>query len=418
MAVVNLASSIASIPIATRILSLLVLCFSALVALLRLFRTEEGLHVITFTRADSAIAFPWLVIVPGVSFWYPWTLVTAAFCETSFLEFIVTAISLPLAGRYLERIWGPVELVRFTLIIVVLSNVIAWFIAFVIFAVLRSEAAFYGTQYHGLEALQTGFLVAFAQLIPDHQVQLLKGRVSIRVRDLPMLYVTFSNVACLVGYPSPFILIQFGWLISWAYLRFYRWNPDSGTRGDRSEAFCLVNWFPPFLHTPVTFISNTLHGIFLRLKLIPAFQYDYVNASDLEYGLNGGAGANAGAAPVSARAEAERRRAMALKALDHRVASSPSAGGQTASQPMVPSASRGAPPPSQAATAAAAKRAPAEVVFSAPGDEPVSKDSSSATASKGKQAASPQEDAQWPASDEEEDGEGGDIGDSRRERAA
>ena len=35
-----------------------------------------------------------------------------------------------------------------------------------------------------------------------------------------MLYVTISNIACLVGYQSPYILIQFGWLASWFYLRF------------------------------------------------------------------------------------------------------------------------------------------------------------------------------------------------------
>lgn len=141
MAVVNLASTLQSIPLATRCLSLLVLFFSTLIAVLRLTRTEEGLHIITWSRTDSAIAFPWLVIVPGVSFWYPWSLITAGFCETSFLEFLVTALSLPLAGRYLERIWGPVELVKFTLIVVVGSNVIAWFIATVLFVVLRSEAA-------------------------------------------------------------------------------------------------------------------------------------------------------------------------------------------------------------------------------------------------------------------------------------
>lgn len=61
-----------------------------------------------------------------------------------------------------------------------------------------------------------------------------------------MLYVTFSNIVCLLGYASPFILIQFGWLISWVYLRFFKAGegPD-GIRGDRSEAFAFVNWFPP-----------------------------------------------------------------------------------------------------------------------------------------------------------------------------
>lgn len=66
----------------------------------------------------------------------------------------------------------------------------------------------YGTSFHGLMGLQTGFLVAFGQLIPEHQVQLLGGITTLRVKQLPMLYVGVSNVACILGYMSPFLLIQ------------------------------------------------------------------------------------------------------------------------------------------------------------------------------------------------------------------
>jgi hypothetical protein len=39
----------------------------------------------------------------------------------------------------------------------------------------------YGLPYHGLSGLQVGFLVAFTQLIPEHQVQLL-GLLKLRVK--------------------------------------------------------------------------------------------------------------------------------------------------------------------------------------------------------------------------------------------
>lgn len=58
----------------------------------------------------------------------------------------------------------------------------------------------YGQAFHGLTALQVGFLVAFTQLIPEHQVQLLGGLLKLKVKQLPMLYVTFSNVMCIIGY--------------------------------------------------------------------------------------------------------------------------------------------------------------------------------------------------------------------------
>lgn len=66
-----------------------------------------------------------------------------------------------------------------------------------------------------------------------------------------MAYVTFSTVICLLGYLDPFLLIQFGWLVSWFYLRFYKRTGGEGGSpveyGDRSETFAFVHWFPPFL---------------------------------------------------------------------------------------------------------------------------------------------------------------------------
>ncbi|KAK0520127.1 hypothetical protein OC842_007203 [Tilletia horrida] len=328
-------SLVSSIPPATRALTGALLFFSTFIAVLRWFGTDEKLHFLSFSRSDSALKFPWLVIVPGQSFWYPWTLLTSAFCETSLIEFVISAISLPLAGAYLERIWGPVELVRFTVIIVVLSNVIAWALAVLVFVVFRVEFAVFGLQYHGLEALQTAFLVALTQLIPEHAVQLFRGAISIQVKKLPMLYVGFSNVMCILGYTSPFILIQFGWLISWAYLRFFKVG-DNGIRGDRSETFSFTSWFPPFTHPVVSRISSFLHGIFVRLRIIKPWTYQ---PGDLEFGLGGHTPASSSYAPAhhhhlhhhqqssASRVEAERRRAMALKALDQRMAGKSGGGG-------------------------------------------------------------------------------------------
>ena len=116
-------------------------------------------------------------------------------------------------------------------------------------------------------ALQIGVLVAFTQLIPEHQVQLfgvLKTRVKVYplipclsvnfnsfIQTLPMAYLGLSTVLCLIGFQCPWIVIQFGWLVSWVWLRFYKKNVDSmggtPTYGDRSETFALVAWFPPFV---------------------------------------------------------------------------------------------------------------------------------------------------------------------------
>ncbi len=47
--------------------------------------------------------------------------------------------------------------------------------------------------------------------------------------------------------PSPYILIQFGFFVAWAYLRFFKLSENGDFRGDRSETFAFANWFPPFI---------------------------------------------------------------------------------------------------------------------------------------------------------------------------
>lgn len=66
-----------------------------------------------------------------------------------------------------------------------------------------------------------------------------------------MAYNTFSVIMSIIGYQSPYLLIQFGWLVAYVWLRFYKKNGGdalggSTVYGDRSETFAFVMWFPPF----------------------------------------------------------------------------------------------------------------------------------------------------------------------------
>jgi hypothetical protein len=129
-----------------------------------------------------------------------------------------------------------------------------------------------------------------------------------------MLYVTVSNVACILGYQSPYILIQFGWLTSYLYLRFGKMG-EGGERGDRSETFSFANWFPGFLQfvlslpfpdsltdevcrRPISILSRLVFNAAVAIKLIKPW-------TDIE---QGGGSAYGGGLPGGARAEAERRR--------------------------------------------------------------------------------------------------------------
>ncbi|KAH9982840.1 eukaryotic integral membrane protein, partial [Lactifluus volemus] len=311
MAVFSPTQLIASIPPVTRLFALTTLLFSLLYLYLQW--TIEARH-----------PMPYLTLVPGSSLFYPWTLFTSVFVETTIYELIFTLATVPPCLRYLERLWGAVETIKFIVVTVTFANIIAFGLNWLEFALLRNADLFlYGMQYHGQMALQVGVLVAFTQLIPEHQVQLF-GVFRARVKTLPMAYVTFSTVMCIIGFQCPFIVIQFGWLVSWIWLRFYKKNSTetlSGgpTYGDRSETFALVNSFPPILHTPITVLANTTYKYASQFHLIPS------GGADLEANHT---------QPGSARAEAERRRAMALKALDQRLANPTNA--SSSAQPARP----------------------------------------------------------------------------------
>jgi hypothetical protein len=54
---------------------------------------------------------------------------------------VFSAITLPLACRYLERVWGFYELLRFCSIVIVGSNVIAFGFSWLVWMITSSEEA-------------------------------------------------------------------------------------------------------------------------------------------------------------------------------------------------------------------------------------------------------------------------------------
>jgi hypothetical protein len=58
-------------------------------------------------------------------------------------QLIISVVSLGFAARYLERIWGPRELIRFCIIVVVASNIIAFGFSWLSWFVLGTEDSLY-----------------------------------------------------------------------------------------------------------------------------------------------------------------------------------------------------------------------------------------------------------------------------------
>lgn len=178
------------------------------------------------------------------------------------------------------------------------------------------------TRIAGCVPLEISFLVAFSQLVPAHTVALFKGVISMRVPRFPGLYVLTVIVLAItpVLTSAAVFLALYGFMVSWAYLRFYKTAfPDLDTsqstlRGDASESFALAEFFPEPLRPAVSHISESVFALLVSMRLCSPF-----SAADSVAHRNRGDFSSSRSTPGSSRAETERRRALALKALDQRL---------------------------------------------------------------------------------------------------
>lgn len=108
------------------------------------------------------------------------------------------------------------------------------------------------------------------------------------------------------------MLVQFGFVVAWWYLRFFKLSENGDFRGDRSETFAFQYWFPPpvrYVHASIThtgrhtddddrpyiaIAGNHVYKIAVRVGLVQAWDEP--------------AGYSVLPGPGQARAEAERRR--------------------------------------------------------------------------------------------------------------
>lgn len=191
--------------------------------------------------------------------------------------------------------------------------------------------------YGGI-ALQSAFLVAFKQLVPEHTVAIAKGIVKVRVKHFPAVFLLVHSIAGLAlgAYPS-FMLAWSGFFVSWIYLRFYKSTANyalaatgrsSAIRGDASDTFSFASFFPEPLSSPVAVVSDQVYALLVTLRVCTPFPAEHIEAGNQlatargEAGLPTLANGNGGRAGIRGggkREEAERRRALALKALDQRL---------------------------------------------------------------------------------------------------
>ncbi|KAK9248512.1 eukaryotic integral membrane protein-domain-containing protein [Lipomyces tetrasporus] len=306
----------------------------------------------------SSIYVSYLTIVPAVSIVFPWTFVTATFVEQNLFALLIALATLYYGARYCERVWGTRELARFLLIVSVIPNVIVFVLYILGFAITRNTDVEFTTICGGV-ALQSAFLVAFKQLVPEHTVILFRGIIKIRVKHFPALFLLINSIFGLLGAHVTALLTWSGFFTSWVYLRFYRvsnvssgvefyssssilpppvtanglTSPSTGplgipgaphsphssttTRGDASDTFSMANFFPDAIAPAVSYLSDKIFVALVKLHICVPFSQEDIEASNLRNGQF--RQRFVAPLPGSVRAEAERRRALALQALDQRL---------------------------------------------------------------------------------------------------
>jgi len=94
-----------------------------------------------FTRTGNGS--PYLTIIPGISFRYPWTVGTAALVEQNIFGLLVTGLTLFLGGRYLERAYGSAEYAKYILFAASIPNILCFALYVILYAMSGSEKALY-----------------------------------------------------------------------------------------------------------------------------------------------------------------------------------------------------------------------------------------------------------------------------------
>lgn len=105
-------------------------------------------------------ASQYMTLVPGYTLYAPWTLLTSAFVEVNIWEvsdaiqvsqssansklvqLAMTLIFVPAALKYLERLWGGIETIKFIVVSIVASNIIAFGFNWIEFIATRNADLF------------------------------------------------------------------------------------------------------------------------------------------------------------------------------------------------------------------------------------------------------------------------------------
>lgn len=267
--------------------------------------TEESTDVVKF--------LPLLTFIPGRTpvISYPWVLLTSSFIEREMFLLLLVPLITTLFGSYVQKIWGLPEYVRYLAITALMPNLVLyiWYALESIVSTASPPLVFSGA------SMAMGIIVAASKLIPNHQIFLYRDQ-GFRVKRFPVIIMGFC-VAAQVLSPSDIHKVYllktwWGFLVSWAYLRFFQKTPSSAKtgllppfvpkrnrnhvrpldfhnvssfsmdfNGDRSASFALSTFFPFPLSAIIGDIGNGFFSLLVRTKMVDRDQFEITEEPSL-----------------------------------------------------------------------------------------------------------------------------------------
>lgn len=278
------------------------------------------------------LVVPFLQLVPRYAIFYPWVFVTAIFAEVSIISFVLSLIVLFIATSYVEKFWGYKEVIKYVLLVGTLTNLSTVVVA-IVSNIFRGDVAGMDLPLGGGISYVFAFLVVIKRLIPEHNVVLFQGLINFRIKHLPFISLVLAvSWSAIFSALYPVVPAFFAFFIAYIYLRFFQalsvdpllpttsGSEDSGAsiiRGDASDAFQLVEFFPSVAKPYLSVVTNDIYDASVFLGLIAPFNEEFIEQSNLRVQkLNERVNH---ANKLIANSVAERRRQVALQVIEDRM---------------------------------------------------------------------------------------------------
>lgn len=256
-----------------------------------------------------------------------WSFVTAAFVHQSVLSSILNLIMFASLAPPVERAMGKTRFALFLLIANVSSFVAVFSLMIAGYALSASESLLF-TVICGSTVLNAALTVAVKQRFSESSLatpftsnQSIDSYLSLNY--LPTFYIGLTFVMFIFGFTTfrNLLVAVFGAYCAWLYLRFYAYDADSSLTGDLRQEFAFASCFPEAfgIRGTINLAATIPFHALMRAGLFGDAIKAH-NSSALNMNADLSSNVDFMRPTTALDAHAERRRLLAIKAIDEKLA--------------------------------------------------------------------------------------------------